>query len=290
MNQHQIAPWRRVLFTAGLVLILIMWSFALLQSPVAGEEITSIFGTTAGTFSWSVLVVAMVFFLVAYYGTQPDSFLVLVPLGVTVNIVGGIICSFMELPFFGNTVGTMISAIVGGPALGVVTALATSVIWGIATPFVVPHALSAVLAALVVGGAVVSKRISTVARVMLVGLGLGLINAGLSWLTVEYALDEYTTNGIKQFADFFLYLHHQQPMALFFHAAVCVPLEMILSLYIATVSVRFSPKVVQQWLTYWGNKERLACILSGSSATVRPPEEADSTAPITVGRHAVVEP
>ena len=60
--------------------------------------------------------------------------LLIIPVGVAVNIVGGQLASILKLPMYLDTIGTIFAAMLCGPWVGAVTGGLTNVVTGIANP------------------------------------------------------------------------------------------------------------------------------------------------------------
>jgi len=60
--------------------------------------------------------------------------ILLIPIGVAVNFVGGQLASILKLPMYLDTIGTIFAALLCGPWVGAVTGALTNVLTGIANP------------------------------------------------------------------------------------------------------------------------------------------------------------
>ena len=60
--------------------------------------------------------------------------LLIIPVGVAVNFVGGQLASILKLPMYLDTIGTIFAAMLCGPWVGAVTVGLTNVVTGIANP------------------------------------------------------------------------------------------------------------------------------------------------------------
>ena len=60
--------------------------------------------------------------------------LLIIPVGVAVNFVGGQLASILKLPMYLDTIGTVFAAMLCGPWVGAVTGGLTNVVTGIANP------------------------------------------------------------------------------------------------------------------------------------------------------------
>ena len=60
--------------------------------------------------------------------------ILLIPVGVAINVVGGQLASLLHLPMYLDTIGTIFTGIIAGPWVGAVTGLMTNIVTGILNP------------------------------------------------------------------------------------------------------------------------------------------------------------
>jgi len=60
--------------------------------------------------------------------------ILLIPIGIAINFVGAQIVLLLKLPIFLNTIGTILTAMIGGPWVGMVTGASTNLVVGITNP------------------------------------------------------------------------------------------------------------------------------------------------------------
>jgi energy-coupling factor transport system substrate-specific component len=77
--------------------------------------------------------------------------LVLVPVGIALNVVGNLLNTTLKLPLFLDTIGTMLVAVTCGPWLGALTGGLSNVISSITSPMDMWFAIVNILVGLVVG-------------------------------------------------------------------------------------------------------------------------------------------
>lgn len=58
--------------------------------------------------------------------------LVLIVIAIAINMIGGQLISMLKLPIFLDSIGTLISAVLLGPFIGMLTGLLTNLLWGVA--------------------------------------------------------------------------------------------------------------------------------------------------------------
>lgn len=59
--------------------------------------------------------------------------LALIVIAIAINMIGGQLISMLKLPVFLDSIGTLISAVLLGPIVGMLTGLLTNVLWGLLT-------------------------------------------------------------------------------------------------------------------------------------------------------------
>lgn len=74
--------------------------------------------------------------------------LVLIVIAIAINMIGGQLISMLKLPIFLDSIGTLISAVLLGPIIGMLTGLLTNIVWGLLTD---PMAAAFAPVAMVIG-------------------------------------------------------------------------------------------------------------------------------------------
>ncbi|MCI6271934.1 MAG: hypothetical protein MR601_03195 [Erysipelotrichaceae bacterium] len=77
--------------------------------------------------------------------------ILLVPIGVAINFVGGQIAGLLKLPVFIDVIGTILVSALAGPWLGAITGLITNLILGITAPTFMPYAIVSIAIGIVAG-------------------------------------------------------------------------------------------------------------------------------------------
>ncbi|MDF7640516.1 energy-coupling factor transporter transmembrane component T [Bifidobacterium sp. ESL0784] len=103
--------------------------------------------------------------------------LVLIPIAVGINLIGGTLCSTLKLPLFMDMIGTMVIACLSGPWVAALCGLLTNVFLAIvANPVYLPYALSSVLCGLAVGYMVKAGLLKKLWGILLIWLACSAIN------------------------------------------------------------------------------------------------------------------
>ncbi|MBB2955261.1 energy-coupling factor transporter transmembrane protein EcfT [Bifidobacterium commune] len=103
--------------------------------------------------------------------------LVLIPIAVGINLIGGTLCSTLKLPLFMDMIGTVVIACLSGPWVAALCGLLTNVFLAIvANPVYLPYVMSSVLCGLVVGYMVKAGLFKKVSGAVLIWLTCSVVN------------------------------------------------------------------------------------------------------------------
>lgn len=97
--------------------------------------------------------------------------LVLIVICIAINMIGGQLVSMLKLPIFLDSIGTLISAVLLGPWIGMLTGLLTNLLWGLLTdPIAAAFAPVAMIIGLVAGGMARAGWFRTLPKVIISGI------------------------------------------------------------------------------------------------------------------------
>lgn len=103
--------------------------------------------------------------------------LVLIPIAVGINLIGGTLCSALKLPLFLDMIGTIVIACLSGPWGAALCGLLTNLFLAlVANPVYLPYALVSVLCGLVTGYMVKAGLFKKIWGVILTWLVCTLVN------------------------------------------------------------------------------------------------------------------
>ena len=103
--------------------------------------------------------------------------LVLIPIAVGINLIGGTLCSALKLPLFLDMIGTIVIACLSGPWVAALCGLLTNLFLAlVANPVDLPYALVSVLCGLVTGYMVKAGLFKKIWGVILTWLVCTLVN------------------------------------------------------------------------------------------------------------------
>jgi len=139
---------RTILEILGAAAIAGTYIFLVLTQP---EDIAN------GPASFSALValggflLGAVLLIVAVLPVLPTSTVVLIPVALVLNVVLGQLMGSSGLPFYIDSVGTVLIAVLAGPAAGAATGALGSIVWSFFNPTVLPFAAGAALIGFLAG-------------------------------------------------------------------------------------------------------------------------------------------
>lgn len=111
--------------------------------------------------------------------------LVLIPICVGVNLVGGFIASSLKLPFFLDVIGTMLAAVMMGPIAGGLVGLLTNIFLAISVnPVNLPYATVSISVGILTG--LLAKRFFKPKGLVVIWLVVSLISALITSLVTVY--------------------------------------------------------------------------------------------------------
>lgn len=90
----------------------------------------------------------------AVKGIKKDFSLVailLIPISIAINIVGGQLITALKLPIFLDSIGTILSGVLAGPWVGAITGLLSNLVNGIFDPSYIPYSIVSIVIGLSAG-------------------------------------------------------------------------------------------------------------------------------------------
>lgn len=103
--------------------------------------------------------------------------LVLIPIAVGINLIGGTLCSTLKLPLFLDMIGTIVIACLSGPWVSALCGLLTNVFLAlVANPVYLPYSLVSIFCGLVTGYMVKAGLFKKIWGVILTWLACSLTN------------------------------------------------------------------------------------------------------------------
>jgi len=139
---------RRLLEIAGAAAIAATYVFLVLTQPV---ELADGLASFSALVALGGFLLGAVLLLVAVLPVLPTSTLVLMPVAIVINVVLGQLMGSTGLPFYLDAIGTVLIAVLAGPAAGAATGVLGSIVWSFFNPTVLPFAAGAALIGFLAG-------------------------------------------------------------------------------------------------------------------------------------------
>jgi len=141
-SQERIPARRRLLEILGALAIAATYIYLVLNQPA---DITGGPGSASALIALTGFLAGAVLLIVAVLPTLPASTLVLIPVALVLNIVLGQFVGSTLVPFYLDAIGTVLIAVLAGPAAGAATGALSSIVWSFFNPTVLPFAAGAAL-------------------------------------------------------------------------------------------------------------------------------------------------
>ncbi|MDN5640081.1 MAG: ECF transporter S component [Actinomycetia bacterium] len=176
-DRRQTRPWHRVCAVLGGLLVIGMYIAIVLARPVDGTQ-----GLAAGAsgWIWAGYVLAALLLLAGTLPGLSAAVLVLIPVALVLNILLGQFVGSTLVPFYLDSVGTVLVGLLAGRRAGAATGVLSSLVWSLFNPTLLPFASVAGMIGLFAG---VAGRWGAVRRLWsapVMGLLTGIISGMLS--------------------------------------------------------------------------------------------------------------
>jgi len=122
--------------------------------------------------------------------------LAMVPVGIALNIVGGLLASTLKLPVFLDTIGTILTAAILGPWWGALTGGLSNVLASLQSPMDAWFAIVNILVGLIVGFASRRFGFQKLPVVLIVGAILAVVAPLVGTVIATYVYGGLTGGGI----------------------------------------------------------------------------------------------
>jgi energy-coupling factor transport system substrate-specific component len=141
---------RRLLELLGAAAIATTFIFLVLTQPA---DIAGGLGSVSSLVALGGFLLGALLLIVGVLPTLPTSTVVLIPVALVLNIVLGQLMGTSGLPFYLDSIGTVLIAVLAGPAAGAATGALSSIVWSFFNPTVLPFAAGAALIGFLAGAA-----------------------------------------------------------------------------------------------------------------------------------------
>ncbi|WP_082699293.1 glycosyl transferase family 9 [Arthrobacter sp. EPSL27] len=139
---------RRLLELAGAAAIAATYLFLVLTQPA---DIANGPASAAALVALGGFLLGAILLVAAALPVLPTSTLVLMPVALVLNVVLGQLMGTTGLPFYLDAIGTVLIAVLAGPAAGAATGALSTIVWSFFNPTVLPFAAGAALIGFLAG-------------------------------------------------------------------------------------------------------------------------------------------
>jgi energy-coupling factor transport system substrate-specific component len=130
-------------------------------------------------------------------------YLALIVVCISINIGIGFIVSAFKLPFYLDSIGTILATFLGGPLIGIATGVLSVVIGSIYTPTLWAYAITAICIAVFTWATIKLGYLRTLLATILGGIGLGIATAIVSAPITTYLFGGVSLAGADAFTAYF---------------------------------------------------------------------------------------
>lgn len=130
--------------------------------------------------------------------------ILLIPVAIAINVVGGQVASLLKLPIFLNTIGTILLSVLAGPWVGAIAGFLSNLLLGITDPTSIPFGIVSIATALVAGLLSRKNMFSTVWKSIISGIILGLTATIVAAPIIVYLFGGITAHGTSLVTAVFL--------------------------------------------------------------------------------------
>lgn len=235
-------PVRITLISVSVALFVITWLWLVLTQP-ADSDFTSVADSRSTAIALVGFLVPTVLSLVAVIPTLPVRTLTLIPVALVLNIVVGQVVGTMGLPIplYLDSFGTVLVAVLAGPAAGLATGGLSSIVWGAFNPTIICFAAGYAMMGFAVG-LVRQLWKSSWWKVVIAGLVLGFLSGLVSAPVANFIFGGTAGTGTGLLVSAYEGLGASQTTAVFLQSWTSDPIDKIIVFLVIWVVVRSLPR------------------------------------------------
>lgn len=168
---------------------------------------------------------------------------VLVPIGIGINVVGGVLVNVLRLPLFLDVIGTILVAVLAGPWVGALTGALTNTVLGLVSrPSLIPFALVNLAIGLVAGYMARGGWFKTYWKVAVTGIAIMLTAIFTSAPISAFLFGGVTGSGVDVLRAYFIATGSSILEATLQESFVFEPIDKLASVFIAFFIARNIPQ------------------------------------------------
>lgn len=236
----------RVLIAGGALVIAATYLYLVLGQPVeVAESATS----NASIIAIAGYLIGAVMLVAGSISRLSTTTIAMIPVAIALNIVVGQLVAVIGIPLYLDSMGTVLVAVLAGPAAGVVTGILTNVIWGLTLgPMALPFAVVQVVIGLMAGYA---ARLGVFRRLWMTpiaGFVTGIVAAIISAPIAAYIFGGTTSAGTGALVGAFQAMGQSILQAATLQGLISDPLDKAISfVVVALILAALPPRFLQRF-------------------------------------------
>lgn len=167
-----------ILIIAGTLVVLATYLYLVVAQPIEVKENPT---SSAGLVAMAGYLIGAILLAAGSIHRLSTNTIAMIPVAIALNIVVGQLVAVIGIPVYLDSIGTVLVAVLAGPAAGVVTGILTNVIWGLTlSPIALPFAVVQVVIGVMAGYAARLGLFRKIWTAPLAGAVTGVVAAMLS--------------------------------------------------------------------------------------------------------------
>jgi energy-coupling factor transport system substrate-specific component len=218
-----------IFIIAGAVVVVATYLYLIIAQPAVVDADFHLNGTAA-VIPLAGYVIGALLIAVGAINRLPTTTVVLVPVAILINIVVGQLTSALGLPLYLDSIGTILVAVVAGPAAGAVTGGLSNVIWGLTlSPLALPFAIVAIIIGTLAGWAARMGVFRTYWAPPIAGVVTGIVAATASAPISAFIFGGATGGGTGAIVQAFQAIGNSLLPSTFFQGLLSDPLDKLIT-------------------------------------------------------------
>lgn len=230
-------PWHVFASVVGVIALIASW----ITSFILPVEVGSAFTSWGGQIVWTLIAIAFVCFFLVKLSDKRFHLVTGMFLTVAVNLIIGSLTSAARLPFYLDTIGTVVAGIVGGPLGAALTGTMTSLVWGTVSATQMPYAIVGVFMGAAASFAARRNYLANATRMITSGVVMGVIAGCISLVTSLFAHKGDMSPGTQSLVDFFMLFSNNEFSAIAMQSLLSDPIDKAFTLVVSCAVVYYSP-------------------------------------------------
>lgn len=167
--------------------------------------------------------------------------ILLIPIGIAINFVGGQIVALLKLPIFIDVIGTILVGALAGPWFGALTGLITNLVLGITQPGFIPFALVSVAIGIVAGLCAKAKAFASVKGVVVASISIWAITQITAIPLVVFLFGGVTGSGSSAITAFLVATGESLFQAVFTTSIITETIDKVISVIVVYLIIKSIP-------------------------------------------------